>query len=380
MSKKILISAMAGSGNLGDDLIAYYLTEELTIKYPDSTIYLLVGQENINLIKFSKHVFFIRKPKLSKFKERFSVNRKLRKLFDSLDYFVIGGGGLFQDSHSEFTVHHYLKYFKFLNGKTNVIGVGLGVGPVRGQFTNNYMKEYLKYFNHIQVRDYTSKDGLSGIFQDISIAPDIVLGSKVHNILPEISKEYLGASIRPAPDLVMSQVIEELLQLYRKHKLKLFLFVFEDKSDSNVELDFNRKILKLLKEEGVQCEISNYRLDPNFLIKFSKVKYALASRYHANILWQKIGAFVKPIAYAPKVSSLYKENEIIDSFGDYVRISISTTYSLPNMDYDNNFNMSLSNQIGLYQTSVREVFALIKQKLIRNNKEYGFNIPQEKRR
>ena len=38
------------------------------------------------------------------------------------------------------------------------------------------------------------------------------------------------------------------------------------------------------------------------------MNYAIASRYHANILWHKLNIPTIPISYSPKVQSFYEES------------------------------------------------------------------------
>ncbi len=369
----ILIIGMAGFGNLGDDLIAHYLIKKIKIRYPGSNISVLIGEEGSILLSNDDSIVLLSRPKLSHFVRRLKFQRKIFEICKCLDILFIGGGGLFQDSHSNFTVHRYLKYLKYAKSNTHIVGVGLGVGPINSKFTEHYIFRYLKYFTHIQLRDKYSEFLLEDAEVSRSIAPDIVLGSDINDLFESpVDSDYIGASIRPTPNLDINFVVGELTNLYNDYRQKLILFVFEDKIESHIELDFNIKLLELLKSKNVECEISNFRTDCDFYKKFSSVKYALASRYHANILWQKTNTFVKPIAYAPKVESLYLENDQIDEKSGYIKLKVESNYELPNNFPNYRREIGKYSKSLLWIYSVLELFYLIYQKMINKNLVYGF--------
>lgn len=111
------------------------------------------------------------------------------------------------------------------------------------------------------------------------------------------------------------------------------MFVFENSIASSEEYDFAVEISKFIHRSH---EIYTYGRDENIFEKLCEVDYAIASRYHANIIWQKIGVPVIPIPYAPKVYSLYLSSGIklnpIDS------MDFSTEYQrLPSFE---NFKIS----------------------------------------
>src|SRR5690606_5774307 len=90
---------------------------------------------------------------------------------------------------------------------------------------------------------------------------------------------------------------------------------------------------------GVSTALYCYGRDPfpDFWRAMMRVNAAIATRFHANIVWQKIGVPVSPVPYAPKVSSLYEkascamENlcDVADCPLRFFQISLHTPYCLP---------------------------------------------------
>jgi polysaccharide pyruvyl transferase WcaK-like protein len=119
----------------------------------------------------------------------------------------------------------------------------------------------------------------------------------------------------------------------------VYFFVFEFGTNNNSEFAFQSEIISLL---NFPTELYIYGKDLNFFEKLKEVNIAIASRYHANIIWQKKGIPVLPIPYAPKVYSLYKKygidilpiSESIDNTDKlFQSINLQDEYSLPD-----NFN------------------------------------------
>ncbi len=310
---KFIVMAMAGAGNLGDDLISAFLSREL-LKLEDC--------ESITVLHFP----FLEKglyPDSSKIKMQplpwvknmsgwCSSWLMLRKELRKSSVIIVGGGGLLQDKHRPFTPYLFTRFaFSLSNLKKSAYLLGVGVGPIKHDFNKRYLKYVSERFQHIQVRDKDSKEWFNEGKGSISIAPDIVAGTSYNTGIfkKESPEEVLGCSIRDWEDLNCDDVVNLISSICLRENLTCRLFVFEYQVYSTEELEYANKISNLLSERGVSVEIITYGKDSLdfFLSSFCSVKKAIASRYHANILWQKLNIPVLPIAYAEKVTSLYEE-------------------------------------------------------------------------
>lgn len=350
----IFIIAMPGSGNIGDDLISFRLTKMLYDIYSPIEIGVLCGENSIehNYNSLDTKVTFLRKPRKTSFKDYFGRIFAINNFIKSSDLIIIGGGGLFQDTHSPFTIHNYFKYLRFCNCKVMIVGVG--VGPIKYKLNKYYLSQILKEKNiSVQVRDSSSYDYIKrlNIENTITIDSDIIEGTKLHTLYPSfvksISSNILGCNIRHWPDVRLSEMtsyIKNLIDKYRIEEVKFF--AFENGLNNRKEKVFSEKIIKeLIKIIDIPINMYSYNEIPInlFYENFFSVNYALASRYHANILWQKAGIPTIPIAYAPKVFSLYNQfNKPVYNFQQLIEKNISEfvvlneihtikNYHLPNL-------------------------------------------------
>ena len=344
--KKIVTVAMPGCGNCGDDLISELLQEHIHILYPVSKNTILGLNKSSFNVKYSNKLLLLPQYRLFRF-----LGRSLKIIYAirSCDIMYIGGGGLLQDTHNLFTPHHFLHWLSYAN--CPICLVGIGVGPVKSSFNRWYIKKMLNRSGvYIQVRDEESKQQLLeyGVTNEINVGCDIVEGSTV-TCIKKVNNDIitLGCSIRPWPDIDFQSVVDMINKLCAFNYVdRVGLFVFEYDQSDHSELDF----LELVKD-NIKCPNSAvyvYGRDNNFYEELSKVDFAIASRYHANVLWQKMKIPVVPIPYAPKVYSLYSKHNIsIKPFSEvverpsYERIEIDEHYHLPQNAAPSNFSLSL---------------------------------------
>mgnify|MGYP002762800573 FL=1 len=343
---RYLVIGMPGCGNLGDDLISTLLQNQIKSFEPDAEIAILCGEfSEFKCLSGVKKLFVPRNIPLKHWKRKRIIIDYIKRC----DRILIGGGGLFQDTHSFFTIHKYLHWLYYANCQVDCVGIG--VGPIRYSFNERYLKQVLcRPGISIQVRDKESYNYLIyHQFDKVIIGCDVVEGSALS--LKQIKHDgvVLGCSIRKWHDLDISRVCQIInSQVELLNATKVYLFVFENSIASSEEYDFAVEISKFIHRSH---EIYTYGRDENIFEKLCEVDYAIASRYHANIIWQKIGVPVIPIPYAPKVYSLYLSSGIklnpIDS------MDFSTEYQrLPSFE-----NFKISNPY----TNIKVYFSLFEK-------------------
>ena len=358
---KYLIIAMPGCGNLGDDLISTLLQKKIIAQDPNAEIGVLCGE-------FSEFTCFPNVKKLlvprnipSKYWNR---KTQIISFIRGCDRIFIGGGGLLQDSHSIFTIHKYLHWLYYATCQVDCIGVG--VGPINHSFNKKYLKRVLNRPGvSIQVRDQESFNYLVQMrMTNVHLGCDVVEGSELNLSTKEHEGTVLGCSIRKWVDVNKGKIVDLInSQVIEKSITNVNFFVFEHSAASSEEFDFLTDISK-----SVNCSntIYVYGKDLDFFDKMRESDFAIASRYHANIIWQKIGVPVMPIPYAPKVYSLYSKCGIkllpIDSDGfsrKFIKINVSESFEI-STPYSNNtisFTMleKLSNRLFEYWRFVQSI-------------------------
>jgi polysaccharide pyruvyl transferase WcaK-like protein len=327
---KIFISAMPGCGNFGDDLIFKLLHREINRSFEGAEIGYLCGNAGVSVFAGLRNSVPLLFPIKSNLKSYYTRKKKIIDFVRSCDLIYVGGGGLFQDSHHPFTIHFFLKWIQY--AKCPLVITGVGVGPINYKHNFFYLKRVLRLKGVLtQVRDSESHSILKCLeINNLSYNCDIVEGCDLLNMtLPQVSevsqKRILGCSIRPWGGLSVQDVADLIVRLIREQSIDhTKFFVFEYGEDNLSEYVFQMKVIEAMGDYS--SEILVYNGDLDFLRELGSVNIAIASRYHANIIWQKLNIPVIPIAYAPKVSSLYSK------FG-FRALTIEELF-LKKLDYD----------------------------------------------
>lgn len=317
---------MPGSGNLGDDLISGLLVKKLFAKYQPRFIGILCGENSIDSFYdgFLDKIIFFKKPNRKNLKEFVKRSKSIKLFIKKCDLVIVGGGGLLQDVHSPLTIYNYLKYTQIFSKK--VLLLGIGVGPINYLFNKLYLRKILTKEYFIQVRDYQSKVALQsmGVKSRICVDSDIVEGSGKDDYINgiqtlsksdlSVESHTLGCNVRNWQDIKIDDFVFYVVELIKHFNINLIkFFAFENGIGNSTEKLFAKTIInRLTVHYKINCELYTYNeIDKKTFFKnFYSVTFAIASRFHANILWQQSGIKTIPIVYDPKVRSLYVKHNI----------------------------------------------------------------------
>lgn len=346
----ILINGLTGAGNFGDDFISVCLCKRILSKYPEVESITILHFPYLRRSDYPDH------PSM-KFVQLPWVKRPGSYLKDLLDYnkavakaevILIGGGGLIQDSHGYFTPWEFCEPVLKLLGQFKAAHyVAGGIGPVRYKHNKDNLNLLLNRFDSIQVRDEYSARFVEDK-DKVFIAPDIIAGEEeyfqgLHS--GGDGNDYLGCSIRPWKGLETERVVRLISEKAKSLNLSVKLFVFEHHEYSEEEYLEAVEIKSELSKAGVKSEIIDYAelSVEQFIQEMCAVNCAIASRFHANIVWQKLGVKCIPVAYAPKVKSLYEDLSAkaysIEEINlgsevdlDFQEINLGVGYTLPDLN------------------------------------------------
>jgi polysaccharide pyruvyl transferase WcaK-like protein len=390
---RIFVVGMPGEGNFGDDLISGLLIQHLQKRWPGCEIGILHGSNTNPFIRSDGgyQKLFI-PPRRSDWKNYFSRNKAIKEFIDNIDLMLIGGGGLFQDSHYRFTVHQWLRYaFQNSSKPYPVWAVGVGFGPLDNTFSRWYLERVLNRLSIIQVRDKGSQEIVNGLGYCSQIAPDIVAGTDLDKTLINFDvkdhRKIIGCSIRPWDGLVFDQVVTLISTISIKKSMPVVLFVLEYAEPYNLsEYEYALNLASALRKNNVETKICCYQKDDifEFLNEFTNVSLGIACRYHANILWQKLKIPVLPLSYAPKVKRLYEEAggaivpidqidvQLVTTM--FQQITISTKYVLPKEEQDYKpMRISTSNMLLIRLINIIEnAYGIINGIKLRFNRIHSF--------
>ena len=301
---------MPGAGNLGDDLISATLCRHVVARWPSVSLGVLaMGHSNPFSYPQAPGLRFFPAPRLRQWQVYRGLRHAISSFLEETDLLLIGGGGLLQDTHSPFNPYDWLSYAAKCPAKCGIWGVGLGAGPLR-RLSHFYLRRMIPCFDVLQVRDQTSLDLLAGLGGRPQLSVDLAAGSSLEEMgfRKRPRANCVGCALRPWPGLRVEDIAALVAAVTTDRGSSVRLFTFEYFAPGNTsERQFHEELARRLTAKGIRTEHFCYREAPlaEFIEAFATVQRGIAMRLHANILWQKLGVPVLPIAYAPKVSSLY---------------------------------------------------------------------------
>jgi len=343
---RIVAIGMVGAGNLGDDLISVCLCDHLLGRWPnaDLTVILSGKQQPFHYSRSDIHFFSLPRP--TNLLRYANEMRQLKELIGAADLILVGGGGLIQDVHSAFNVPAWLRFASLARPGAQVWGVGLGAGPLLRRFSRFYLRRALPAFDTLQVRDNYSADLLREFGGQPEVSVDIVAGSCVERQGFKRTQvdSALGCCLRAWPGLNPEAFARAIESHVLRNSMSVRLFTFEFAVPGNTgDRDLHSSIAKTLRTNGILVEEYCYGETPieTFCSAFCSVQQAIAMRFHANILWQKLGIPVCPVTYSSKVTALYEEGgkpdavRTLDSMGvnalSFESLKLAVPYRLPDL-------------------------------------------------
>ncbi len=309
--KQIAISGYYGSGNLGDEAILEGLTGALMDRF---------GEDEISLVVLSNDPEETRKLHGLPAVNRWRPIQVFKTLRES-DLLISGGGGLFQDRTSSFSLWYYLGIIWLARLlKTPVYIVGQGVGPINHWFNNLFVRWTASQTNGALVRDSDSYDlleemGLNGT--KISLGADLAFllpagESDETDFFEDESPTIVGAALRDEisgkMDVVRA-VSSGLDLLNQKFGVSIVLFSTNPNADKQINHD-------LCDATDAECKVIDVpHLTPDQLVEMMKgVDLIIGGRLHAIIFSLLSGTPVQGISYDPKMDHLVNEiNEEVGS-------------------------------------------------------------------
>ena len=247
--EKVLLGGYFGFENIGDDAI---LLSEINFLKKENFIPIILtksGKKIFNEESIDRYNFL----KIIKFKNQFNS-------------FILGGGGIFQDSTSFRSLIYYLSLInlmKFLNKK--VILLNIGIGEIKREISKKLLLKTLKKCDLIIFRDEYSYN----FFDDLS-----------NKFISSDSSFYLNFQKKEKEDLILVS-----LRYFKNLDLNKFK-IFVDRLKKKISLNF--EFIVFSKEEIELAKYLNlnyfYSQNPVETIeKISTSKFLIGTRYHSII-------------------------------------------------------------------------------------------------
>ncbi|MCD6459712.1 polysaccharide pyruvyl transferase family protein [bacterium] len=310
MNKNVLQFGFYG-GNIGDDLLMTIIADELTVKGYDVTVV-----ANIRGTTLKNNYKIIQSPVLSPY---FHLDYlKFVSIVRKCDLVILGGGGVFQDTHSESSI--CLVGLVILTAKIfnkPVIALGNGLGPFKSLKNHQLSKRLLDYVDQIFVRDSYSLNLLSNKAQaKAKVIYDPVWWIKQHKLqnVRKISMvPVIGITLREWPSINEGDICNNLQEISKKLSAEIALIPFE----FSEKVGGDRKYLDRIKQRLISMKVPVKEISFASFPSFTEVSEAisqcdlfLSMRFHGVILSILLDVPVGAIACSPKITSLMNDNNL----------------------------------------------------------------------
>ena len=296
---KIIIAGNYGAGNLGDELILEGLLETLRDVSPEAKVTV-----------FSARPFFTKK-RHAKYdiKTRYKVPSGARSLLKSVfngqlkrtlksikkaDYFILGGGGLFDETSKKAIWIWSVQAWAAYHYKKPVIMYGQGISSIKSNWAKKKLKKYFRKAELIAVRDTDSKHQLKKLIRGkkILLMPDLLF---------KIRKLHVPASenTQTQPKILLAlRPFKKPLPGFEK-EIRKFI---EENKDQLIPIPFQKQQDgHYLNPENPPKYTSNI---DKILTKYQGANSLVAMRLHAILFAICTGTPFVAISYNPKVTHI----------------------------------------------------------------------------
>ncbi|MHB1843128.1 MAG: polysaccharide pyruvyl transferase family protein [Sulfobacillus sp.] len=218
---------------------------------------------------------------------------ELLKRLGADDRFLLGGGGLLQDSTSLGSLGYYLRAAAAAGRRTPVAYWAIGVGPLSR--TGSWVLARAPAPQVAVARDPVSLAllGKAGVPAD-----RLVLGTDAAyqlSSVPERTPRWIGFAPRPVPGLDVWALAGQLAVVARAHDRQIRVFAMDSRQDSDLARQLARSHAPVMEF----CELPAE--SEGILTLFSELEYMVAIRLHAMILASLAGVPSVAVPYDPKV-------------------------------------------------------------------------------
>jgi len=308
---KITLCGNYGDGNFGDELILEGLIRTLKDFNTKMEITVLSANPQETIEKFAKYdVKALNKFPAgirSFFKGLFNGNfKKTYKEVKSSDFFILGGGGLFDESRKASNLIWGIQAWFAYRLKRKVIMYGQNLGGIKSKLALKYVKRFFRKAEFIAVRDEDSKNFLRKFIKGkkIMVMPDLVFKIPVkpntQNAQNDEKSKTTTANTANTAVLALRKIKERPQDF--DQNIKNFTKLLKQQNYSVKALNFHRKDAKY------QQEFTENHLDYSdkdaMLESYSKAKIILGMRLHSILLAIRTRTPFIALNYNPKVQNI----------------------------------------------------------------------------
>lgn len=296
MSKQVMISGYYGFENFGDDLILSVLVHYLKGFGVEPVVLSENPQETARLLDVK------------------SILRTdipgIWKALESMQAFISGGGGLFQDVTGPASPLYYGGLIEMARWRRVPVAMfGQGIGPIRTGIGRFMTRRAVKQAQLVVVRDVKSQ----ALLQQLANVKAELMADPVWLWQPppeyaRASRASLGVSLRPWPSLdddAIRRLGDCIAQLPQIKQVGVNLIDCQAGADI-VPLS---RLEQVLKNHGIPCR---WFSESNCALGIASSSAVLGMRYHAVLVAAQLGIPLVTFSYDPKVQLLSAQLKLAD--------------------------------------------------------------------
>lgn len=303
----IVISGNYGAGNFGDELILEGLLQTLHNITKDAKITVLSNTPKETAKKYEVNSLYKFPAGIRSLINYFFTGKFFRTLnaVRKCDYFVMGGGGLFDTSKKRsILIWEMQARFAYLLKKP-VIMYGQSIGEIKDDYFGKIIRKLFRKAHFVAMRDEFSKNELKKYLKGKKIytMPDLVFNipQSLKSDGEAINKQnQVLFALRDLGDSVLDGKILELIKYFQEKEFADVIFVpFQEGSDEQ----YGKKLTNTTKLIPHQ----ESRKDMEKL--YNESRMLVGMRLHSVLFAIRMGLPFIAISYSPKVKN------ILDSLG-----------------------------------------------------------------
>jgi polysaccharide pyruvyl transferase WcaK-like protein len=301
---KILIVGHFGGRNIGDEIILLSQMQILINEFPDSKFIIYTYDEEFTLNTYIKYNFKIETIKAFGLRNSISSTIDQLKKIKNIDFAILGGGGIMQDTYFSYGIFRYLlPIYICLIRNIPFYTYAIGVNKFNYNLNKSLFNTVLKYSNGISVRDYSSYENIKNLNSNFLIDEilDSALLFETKNLKNESSEDKtLILLFREFFEPYLDNIAILIKKLEDKYKFKkINLIVFEN---NEIEIKLANKMKDMISSQ-FQITIHNDINPINYLNLLNESSIVLTGRLHGLLPSVLLEKDLVCLSYAPKIES-----------------------------------------------------------------------------
>lgn len=307
---KILIIGHFGGRNIGDEIILLSQMQLFTKKFGECEFIIYSYDKEHTINTYRKYGYKIKTIEAFGLRKTFSSITDQIKNIKEIDFAILGGGGIMQDTYFSYGIFRYLLpiYICAFKG-IPFYSYAMGVNRFNHKSNEILFDNIMKYSNGISVRDNGSEKNIHNFNPSLEISKilDSALSFDTKLLNTNQNNDNLTIVIREFFEPYLNKISFIAQELNKKYNFKeINIIVFENNSNEN---NLAKNLKSLLNNE-LKVSITNDINPLAYLNLLNNSNIVLTGRLHGLLPAALLNKTLICMSYAPKIESYCKRTNI----------------------------------------------------------------------